>query len=915
MKFVSLQLLFLFFLIVVFIFLNSCGGDPDLELTGSIEGRITNNANGSPVQGVDVVLSGQKSESQTTGSGGIYSFDNLVIGEYTVSINHPDFQANTRDFDIRSIETTEGDIQLTPLDPIELSVTQLDFGTSSSSENFNLVNKRNGELQFSIVTSSNLLTVSPDNGTLAQQNTALIRVGIDRDNLAIGDYTEEIVINSSNTLSGASETLNVLISVLDPSSAELTLSSNSLGYGSDVSTRELEISNTGEDELNWTAGVSESWISISSSSGGLDPTESQKINVNVDRTGLAEGNYEGQVNFSGNGGSSSVTITMEVLGSSASAMMGVSATSFDFGLTETSKELTIENTGEVDLTWDISSTDSWLSTSSSSGTVTPTGSQSINILIDRTSLAEGQYSGTLNVTGNGGDTTISVTMEVPSQDPVLSLSTDELSFGDTDDTRSITVTNTGRQTLNWSLTENEPWLNISSTSGAVSPDNSQDITVTIVRDGLADGTYNTSIDFTGDGGDASVNVIMEVSGQGAGNDADNDGIPDEADADDDGDGLIEIYTINDLDNVRNDLDASGTGLSGAPSGGFTGYELMKNLDFDSDNDYSDTSLKSSVTSSSGWEPIGYNSTGGFNTEFEGNGFTISNLFINRTSDYVALFESTGFLAEIRNLNIEVRYISGDEFVGGLVAYNRADIFDCSVKGEISVSSSKVGLLVGSHEQNTISRCYVEGYITSGSSSIGGLVGRADGFTNGNSWEISNSYAKVGINANSYAGGFIGYIDDTGTGIIKACYATGNVSADGRYCGGFAGWGAEIISDCYALGNATSNSRDVGGFMGYNSRTTINSSYSIGEAVGSSNVGGFAGTNFGSISSTNYWDTETSGLSNSAGSPTGQTTAQLQVQTTASGIYITWSGDVWDFGNASQYPALKNMPGGLNEQRD
>ena len=37
---------------------------------------------------------------------------------------------------------------------------------------------------------------------------------------------------------------------------------------------------------------------------------------------------------------------------------------------------------------------------------------------------------------------------------------------------------------------------------------------------------------------------------------------------------------------------------------------------------------------------------------------------------------------------------------------------------------------------------------------------------------------------------------------------------------------------------------------------------------------------------------------------GKTTGELQTPTSATGIYANWSGSRWDFGTASQYPALK-----------
>ena len=52
----------------------------------------------------------------------------------------------------------------------------------------------------------------------------------------------------------------------------------------------------------------------------------------------------------------------------------------------------------------------------------------------------------------------------------------------------------------------------------------------------------------------------------------------------------------------------------------------------------------------------------------------------------------------------------------------------------------------------------------------------------------------------------------------------------------------------------------------------------------------------------YWDTLTSGQATSDHG-TGQTTAQLQAPTAATGIYADWDDDLWDFGLADEYPVL------------
>ena len=80
-----------------------------------------------------------------------------------------------------------------------------------------------------------------------------------------------------------------------------------------------------------------------------------------------------------------------------------------------------------------------------------------------------------------------------------------------------------------------------------------------------------------------------------------------------------------------------------------------------------------LSSYSNWDPIGDDSAG-FTGVLDGNGYTISNLTINRPDeDGVGLFAiigdpSTMSGGEVRNLGIECVDIVGNTGVGGLVGY-------------------------------------------------------------------------------------------------------------------------------------------------------------------------------------------------------------------------------------------------------
>ena len=292
--------------------------------------------------------------------------------------------------------------------------------------------------------------------------------------------------------------------------------------------------------------------------------------------------------------------------------------------------------------------------------------------------------------------------------------------------------------------------------------------------------------------------------------------------DSDGDGLIEIRSLAQLNAVRWDLDGDGmvtddttsadvneadeyaaafpqaaTGM-GCPATGCVGYELAMSLDFDTDTAGVRTD-DAYYNGGEGWEPIGCcGSDDRFTATFEGNGHTIANLFIEQsTSDRLGLFGRIGDDntrgGTVRNLVLTGADVTGDDYIGILA-----------------------GRSYGTAAHNTvISNVSVSGSVTAGDDWAGGLVAEVSGDTT-----IASSYSSAAVSGDDEIGGLVGENE----GSILASYATGSVS------------GAD----------------DVGGLVGDNSGA-ITASYSTGAVSGSSNVGGLVGTSTGTVTNS-YWDT-------------------------------------------------------------
>ncbi len=220
-----------------------------------------------------------------------------------------------------------------------------------------------------------------------------------------------------------------------------------------------------------------------------------------------------------------------------------------------------------------------------------------------------------------------------------------------------------------------------------------------------------------------------------------------------------------------------------------------------------------------WTPIGNNPSNSFKGIFDGNGYTVNNLYINandRTYDLGLFGYAAG--ASIKNLGVK----------------------NATIKG----GWKNMGVLIGgtgSSNTSEVSNCYTTGNIKEcGEECVGGLIG--DVWTS--SCIVEDCYSDVDINISlsganrDSVGGLIGSAGDSS---IRRCFAKGNVYAPSYWhVGGLVGSGGRI-SDSYALGDVT-GSRFVSGITGSHASYYVKNSYQTGKVNGDCFVGGICGAN-------------------------------------------------------------------------
>ena len=262
-----------------------------------------------------------------------------------------------------------------------------------------------------------------------------------------------------------------------------------------------------------------------------------------------------------------------------------------------------------------------------------------------------------------------------------------------------------------------------------------------------------------------------------------------------------------------------------------------------------------------WVPIG-NINNAYKGTFDGNGKTISNLYINASQENMGLF---GYILDstIKNLTLE--------------------------DANVTNMSNYTGILVGkTFAENTLQNIKISGTCeVNGGDYTGGIAGEHGG-------KAYNCVNHATVQGTETVGGLFGrYYSGNFVTSITACANYGKVTATKTNVGGLVGLNENgTIQDCANYGNVTSTVRKVGGLVGDFKMGTIQDCANYGDVKGAYQVGGMVGYAtdgmirnvfcYGSIDATLY---------------------------TYSGIAIGYLGNLYTSGMVAYYSGAKLTGGG------
>ena len=284
-----------------------------------------------------------------------------------------------------------------------------------------------------------------------------------------------------------------------------------------------------------------------------------------------------------------------------------------------------------------------------------------------------------------------------------------------------------------------------------------------------------------------------------------------------------------------------------------------------------------------WTPIG-NSGVAFDGTFDGEGHTISGMFINTTSSHNGLFGNSR--GTIQNLTLSNAWVYGGKYTGGIVGSSIGSVENLTNLASVSGKENCVGGVLGNSSQkqyqhNSFIKNATNHGIVVGNKNVGGIAGCATAVT------VDGVENTASIEGYGYVGGIFGGIGAYTTndiknlknsGIIIGSHFVGGISG---HCGGSSlnintyqetssyncsnstAWTCGILTQAENTA-AISGKYFVGGILGIACGGKISSLGNRANIVGEYDAAGIAGSVSYSNSKNLYNTGDISGIIKSAG---------------------------------------------------
>jgi Viral BACON domain len=389
------------------------------------------------------------------------------------------------------------------------------------------------------------LTATPATGTVSVAAPSLTIAGIVNTGLLAGTYSGSVTIAATDSIThlavGKLQIVTVTLTVQPvctlqaPSIAKETFASET-GLNPAVQTFTIGVIGgcTGSVTITPTATMTSGsgWLAVTPASAIVAANGTATFTVTVISATLAAGSYGGTIalaalNSSGiaiAGSPQSVGVALSVL---SPPVLTTAPASLTFTILPgiSTQTITIKNTGGESLNWSAAlaaSAPSYVTITPASGSLLGGATATITVTVNATGLPAGTtastsvtISATDPLTGgavSGSPSVVPISITVTAPPAAMQLSATALTFtttvGVNPSAQTLTVTNTGGGTLNWTAgVPSQPWLTVTPASGSDAAGATSTPSFNVNVTGMIVGTYTATVDFTAPGGISQIVTV------------------------------------------------------------------------------------------------------------------------------------------------------------------------------------------------------------------------------------------------------------------------------------------------------------------------------------------------------------------------------------------------------------------------
>ena len=375
----------------------------------------------------------------------------------------------------------------------------------------------NYNVSFTTASGGNWLFAAPLSGTTSPGSN-VIAINTQPGILSPGTYTGTVTVTATSTAGAVANSPYTIPITFQVTAGTIQLSQTSLQFaqtagGTAPASQTVQVTSNGQP-LNFQAVAnttsSVSWLSVSPTTGST--AGSGTLTISVDGSKLSAGTYTGTITVTSPNASNSpatINVTLTVAaGNLAAAPTSLTFAQVQGGSIPASQTISVTSTpNAVNFSIAVATTSggNWLSAAVVAGaatSVTGTTPASVSVSANGTSLAAGQYTGTLTITApgaTGSPLSIPVTLNVSAPQTITVTPAGTLNFAYTIGTtaptaQQVQLTSTGSTTFTAtaSTTDGAKWLSVTPAGGSLST-TATSLSIGVNPTGLAAGNYTGSV--------------------------------------------------------------------------------------------------------------------------------------------------------------------------------------------------------------------------------------------------------------------------------------------------------------------------------------------------------------------------------------------------------------------------------------